>query len=1218
LIKFFAELEMVQCAQSIFYCVTAHGCTGGCSIDGCFMLLRIVLTLGVLMMLTNDVVVCLFAQKADAAFRAAGAVPSGSKRVVRYAFDRYTQEQGLPNETIQCMMQDKRGFLWIGTEDGLCRFDGVRSVTYRHDPQDSTSLPHSWIRGLYCDKLNRVWVSTLSGVGCFVPETGGFHRIPLFQRATTGEITGDGLHMLWVLATFTDGNAIYQYDTRTHRAEKLPLLQSQSDYGGGYGIHYDGKRLWAFHPEDVVPYWYDPSARRWHRVRAASPDVQAILDHPVSVSVAQAQALSSPALADKRNIASGLGNTIHFSLDSTSLYFTANKCGAGRIDRSTGMVVEMFRLNLSSDDDALNAPMADIVEMSERYLWLATLRRVYVYDRYTKILHSIANNSTEPRNLPMLPPGAFFRERSGTLWLYNPVRAGYGLYKYAPHQYKFSLYRHNPLDDNSLSSNVLRVIAEDRMGRLLVSTQAEGLSVFDRATHRWTRYTYDASSRQFVVVPLGSKAPLYGNAWHIVRDSTGRLWVRGSRWDEQAMKFVQTAGTQKIRGLKEDFSVEFAERDGMLWASLKKGGRKVHARLRYLSSDSDVLSLVDILPVDDGLEAAAQDVDGTILYGGELGLCMYNAGERRFVLKPMVGMIGLTGHIKAQPHVTAITIDRRGRLWVATKGSGVGLYNRQNQHFEAITERDGLPHNVVYAIIEDARGMLWMSTNNGVCEFNPDTRTFRYFDEADGLQGKEYNRFSWCKLRSGEIAFGGVQGLNIFHPDHTAPNPFAPLVEITDVKVFGASLLRPAFASIPATGVVSGRTSHLLANEKQGLWSRKELVLPYDSNFVAFELAAIDFTAPSRNRIRYKLEGIDANWVEAGVERIASYTKLPFGEYVLRVQAVNADATTWQSALKQGSVGMFSLRLVITPPWWRTWWFYGLSVTAVVFTLWGTYRWRVRSIEHRARQLEHLVNERTAEVMAATAEIQLSNTLLHEKNLALDEANRFKTQMLSIAAHDLKNPLSAIMGLASVATDEVPAEHPVQELLHHIQSTAERMSKLIRDLLDSAAIELGNITLRSTEFSLSLLLSGVVDRYTVAAEHKQQTISIECSEDNITVIADHDRMEQVFDNLISNAVKYSPLGGAIAVRVSIDQYRVRVAVSDEGPGLSEEDKAKLFGFFQRLTATPTGGESSNGVGLAIVKKIVDLHGGALWCESERDKGITGATFVVELPVRCAA
>ncbi len=267
------------------------------------------------------------------------------------------------------------------------------------------------------------------------------------------------------------------------------------------------------------------------------------------------------------------------------------------------------------------------------------------------------------------------------------------------------------------------------------------------------------------------------------------------------------------------------------------------------------------------------------------------------------------------------------------------------------------------------------------------------------------------------------------------------------------------------------------------------------------------------------------------------------------------------------------------------------------------------SNEEILRQQQILV-EQARDIEIANTTLQEQNTELERLNNELNEANRFKTQILSIAAHDLKNPLGAIMGYTEVIQSRISADEATAKMMEGILTTADRMSELIKDLLESAAIELGNITLHLKTVSLSMLVAGVADRYAYRTALKSQHIHLEMEKD-VVCQGDHDRLEQVFENLISNAVKYAPKESAITVRVKQTGARARVEVQDEGPGLTDEDKQKLFGFFQRLSAQPTGGEGSNGVGLAIAKKIMDVHHGKIWCESTAGMG---ATFIVELPI----
>jgi signal transduction histidine kinase len=226
-----------------------------------------------------------------------------------------------------------------------------------------------------------------------------------------------------------------------------------------------------------------------------------------------------------------------------------------------------------------------------------------------------------------------------------------------------------------------------------------------------------------------------------------------------------------------------------------------------------------------------------------------------------------------------------------------------------------------------------------------------------------------------------------------------------------------------------------------------------------------------------------------------------------------------------------------------------------------------------------------------------------------EEANRRKTELLSIVAHDLKNPVGAMMGLAEIVTTLIPKGNPAFRYADQIMKTSERTILLIKDLLDSAALDLGKIIPEFEETRLSLLVTNIVEANQIQAMKKEQEIRLEI-QSGVSIKADSERLRQALDNLISNAVKYSPKGKVITVRLRATESSAHMEIQDQGPGFTEEDKQKLFGFFQRLSAVPTGGESSNGVGLAITKKIIDLHRGTILCDSELG---TGTTFIIELP-----
>jgi len=366
--------------------------------------------------------------------------------------------------------------------------------------------------------------------------------------------------------------------------------------------------------------------------------------------------------------------------------------------------------------------------------------------------------------------------------------------------------------------------------------------------------------------------------------------------------------------------------------------------------------------------------------------------------------------------------------------------------------------------------------------------------------------------------------------------------------------------------------------------------LPYKKNSLRFEFAAPSFEDESRTEYRVLLDGFDPHWSSWSPETRRDYTNLPEGGYTFRVDARNLYGTSSEQ-------GAYALRVL--PPWPRTWWGYTLWLLTGALLMAGLIRWRLHVLAEQNQRLQQTVEERTAE--------------LREKNLKLIDLNAEKNEFLGIAAHDLKNPLGAICGYAEMLAEDA-AEIPQEEIVDtaaRIKKSANIMFDLVSNLLDVNRIEQGRMDLTLAPCDLWETVRQTVDGYRTRARAKQLQLHFEDGPRTPQVMADAAQLVQIMDNLVSNAVKYSPNGKNIYVRVCQVGHSVRAEVRDEGPGISAEDRKRLFGKFVRLSARPTAGEHSTGLGLAIVKSLVESMNGKVWCESELGKG---ATFLVELAV----
>ncbi|MEO7651278.1 MAG: ATP-binding protein [Bryobacteraceae bacterium] len=381
------------------------------------------------------------------------------------------------------------------------------------------------------------------------------------------------------------------------------------------------------------------------------------------------------------------------------------------------------------------------------------------------------------------------------------------------------------------------------------------------------------------------------------------------------------------------------------------------------------------------------------------------------------------------------------------------------------------------------------------------------------------------------------------------------------------------------------------------------LTLPYEQRALRFEFAAPFFEDSARNQYQVRLEGLDRNWSPWTSETRKDYTNLPEGSYTFRARARNLYG-------EMGREAAFDFRVLA--PWYRTWWAYGLGLLSGAGAIWGLLRWRLQHLAAKNIELQALVDKRTEEIRQKAEALHQANDELLEVNQRLNSMNEEKNEFLGIAAHDLKNPLGGIRGYAEMLREDAAdlSEGEIIEFAQKIEKGANLMFNLVSNLLDINKIETGQMTLELKPCSLWETAKHSVEEYQKRANDKDVKLRFMTTERTRDVMADPGPLVEVVDNIVSNAVKYSPHGKNVYVSVYEENGKLRCAVKDEGPGISAEDRKRLFQKFARLSAKPTAGEHSTGLGLAIVKRMVEGMHGDVWCESEPGQG---ATFIVELP-----
>jgi signal transduction histidine kinase/DNA-binding response OmpR family regulator/streptogramin lyase len=709
-------------------------------------------------------------------------------------------------------------------------------------------------------------------------------------------------------------------------------------------------------------------------------------------------------------------------------------------------------------------------------------------------------------------------------------------------------------------------------------------------------YRMNRRSGEMSLAPPPRGFPNWGIVVTMLQDKTGALWIGNFHglfrveWrNGRAGAFSYFKPEPNLEGTPAQAVYDiFEDRAGEIWiatpAYLMRLDRatKNFVRYRYASEDPVTID-------QNAFACIHQDRRGRFWLGTAEGLLHFDPRSS----SEANGVFQRYSHEPANPSSLSHNVvraicedpdDPENILWIGTAGGGLSRFDMRSESFSHFTTKDGLPNMVIYAILNDNDGNLWMSTNHGLSRFHPRTRVFKNFDAGDGLQDNEFNAGSYFKSASGELFFGGINGFNAFYPEDIRDNPHAPPVVFTDFQLFNQ----------PAS--FTDKNSPLAAPINE----TKELTLAYDQNVFSFEFAALDYTDPAKNRYRYRMENFDKAWRENGTSRTTTYTNLSPGKYVFRVQGSNNDGV-WN---EEGA----SIKIIITPPWWQTWWAYTLYVLVFTAILYG-----LRRYEMNRQQLKH--------------QVEVERLQAERKNweaARLQALDQLKSRFFANISHEFRTPLTLILGPVEQEM-AAAADERSRRNLQLVKTNAQRLLRLINQLLDLSKLESGKMQLRAAAGDLVAFLQNLVVSFAPLAERKRIALRLESTEKKLLVYFDRDKMEKIFSNLLSNALKFTPEGGSVEVEVAVgssngsSQWRATatatatatVTVSDTGIGIPPDRLPFIFDRFYQVDTSSTRQYEGTGIGLALAKELVELHRGTISVASVEGQG---TTFTVQLPL----
>ena len=834
-------------------------------------------------------------------------------------FEHISIEDGLSQSSVNCILKDRRGLMWFGTQDGLNRYDGYTFKIYRHQPDNSNSLSNSHINCIFEDRNGVLWVGTREGLNKFDGEKEIFIRFkkdkpPPFKLSGNDivAIGEDHEGVLWI-GTFEGG--INKFDVK-----KKQFVSFQHD-------NYDtttlsSNRISTLYVDSSGVLWIGTQDKGLDRFERKNGKFSHYAHNP----------------GDPKSLSNNYVTAIAEDQDG-NLWIGTRK-GLNQLDPKTNRFIH-YKHTRRDPRSVSNNEINCIYLLHDGGLLAGTEDGLNEFNPGNKAFSHWKNDPFDPHGLSNNVILAIYEGPSRILWIGTN---GGGFNKYAPSRDRFTHYKFNPhYPSRGLTGNMVYAIYEDRSGIVWLGTN-RGLNRFDPATNRFTSYISDSRN---------SRSLSNDYVFSIYEDRTGVMWV--GTWGGGLNKFDRKTGTfshflsnpGKEPSLSSNIVLDiYEDHNGAMWIGTEGGGinkfdREKKTFLHYRTAEGDPTTISS-----NYINSICEDPSGNLWIGTKYGLNKF---------------VGNTGHFiryTVQPNesnslthneVNVIVPGLSGILWLGTPG-GLHKFNPKTSQFFHYGEADGLPNNVICGILEDRQGNLWISTNSGLSRFDPRHRTFRNYGTKDGLQSNEFNIGAFCKIGKDKMAFGGINGFNLFRPEDIKDNLIKPPIIITEFRIFN----QPAgeMADSPL---------------EKSIMDTTEINLSYRSRVISFEFAALDYTSPPDNRYAYMMEGLDQGWIEAGPRHFASYAALPPGKYIFRVKGTNSDGVWNENDTK--------IQLRIMPPFWQTWWFRGLAVLMLVVLVLIFFQARTRGIRERTKQLEEInetLNREVAERKQAEEKLQKS------------------------------------------------------------------------------------------------------------------------------------------------------------------------------------------------------------------------------------------------------
>lgn len=1042
-----------------------------------------------------------------------------------------TIANGLSQGMIFDLQQDSKGFIWVATKDGLNRYDGYNFKVFTNDPYNPYSLSENACSALLIDRHKRLWVGTLNkGLNLYDYHTQRFYHITIRDQTLTAGTN----YSIRTLTEDPDGNI--WVGTSVGRPFKVSLPPALQQHFPDKPNFTDQIQLTSL--DKLMEQSNRPNLRICFR--PGGEGITALQNGLYRFNWRKPGIISplQPFWTATADILDFYDDPVKgYLFVCTTEAIMGWHQGKVKTIRIPGLQGQQIKLK------AIDAKRLAVFTVN--HLWLLSAEELYGKDALTEQDAYLAF----PPNLYGIT--SLLYDINSNLWVGT---SGYGIRKFNTHVNQF----YTQLPQQSLSH-----LSIDREGRMYVRVQF--------AYGRLNPKTNQLEPFLDETLPEADRRQRF-----FMQDRQGNFWVSNANFQTHAQSLFKFSSQWQLlkkyplpsgTGFGTWGNTTLEDAQGNLWLGVMNGKL---LRFDPVAESFRVFSYLPHSSSETETYAMLREPNGTYWIGTQQGLVKAEHLPDKPVYTHYVNSV-LNRQSICNDFVLSLANDpyQPDRyLWVGTKGGGLDRLDKQTGLFTHVTEKDGLPNNVIYGILVDQAKNLWLSTNRGLSQFNTRHNHFRNYTQADGLQDNEFNACSFLKSPTGELLFGGVNGLTRFQPAALARiNSKPPLLNILNVRINN----KP---------ITVGAPDELLT---EGIEYTTQLALRHDQNQLTFEFGVMDYTNSANNRYRYRLEGIDNDWVEAGTNRFANYAQLPSGTYQLVVSG-SANGEQWSEHV--------SLAIRVRPPFYQTWWAYLFYGGVLALLIWVFIR----------LQAQRLV-------------LQQQVVFKQQEASRLEELDTLKTQFFTNISHEFRTPLTLILGPLT----DLKKRYPGESILPLMERNGNRLMALINQLLDLSKLEAGDLQIDKTTGDLAAFLRTLASSFSSLASSRHIQFAFIQEPASYWGRFDRDKIEKIITNLLSNAFKFTPAGQAVRMQVIYAEKgssgSVTFIIDDTGIGIPAAILPKIFDRFYQVDGKANRAYEGTGIGLALVHELVKALGGTIAVVSTEG---TGTTFTVQLPLEPAS